>query len=147
MAILHPLGFISKSFQIWDHFFRLLFLKGSENLKSLNIGLQEVGTKKHLNGVNKWKNSVKKTFSPRQFYTFYEQKCSNLSQILTPFLLTTFPKGFQKSKKCWHWTLRSGGKKTHKRSEKHRYQEHYCSVRQNSPNNNKKNARRFYTPY
>ena len=47
---------MSKSFQIWDHFFSLLFPKDSENLKSLDIGLREVGAKRRLNGVNKWKN-------------------------------------------------------------------------------------------
>ena len=52
--------FISKSFQIWDHFFPLLLLKDSENLKSLDIELWEVGAKRCLNGVNKCKKSVKK---------------------------------------------------------------------------------------
>ena len=37
--------FISKSFQIWDRFFPLLFPKDSENLKSLDIGLWEMGEK------------------------------------------------------------------------------------------------------
>ena len=32
-----------KSFQIWDHFLQLLFPKNSENLKSLDLGHQEVG--------------------------------------------------------------------------------------------------------
>ena len=54
--------FISKSFQIWDHFFPLLFHKNSKNLKSLDIWLREVGAKKRLNGVNKWKKINKKTF-------------------------------------------------------------------------------------
>ena len=43
--------FISKSFQIWDHFFLLLFPKDSENLKSLDIGLWEVGARRPLNRV------------------------------------------------------------------------------------------------
>ena len=38
--------FISKSFQIWDYFFPLLFPKGSESLKFVDIRLWEVGTKK-----------------------------------------------------------------------------------------------------
>ena len=54
--------FMSKSFQIWDHFCPLHFPKDSENLKSVDIWLWEVGTKRHLNGVNKWKKSIKKTF-------------------------------------------------------------------------------------
>ena len=45
--------FMSKSFQIWDHFFPLLFPKDSKNLKSLDIGLWEVRAKRPLNGVRK----------------------------------------------------------------------------------------------
>ena len=45
--------FMSKSFTIRDHFLPLLIPKDSENLKSLDIGLQEVGAKRRLNGVNK----------------------------------------------------------------------------------------------
>ena len=45
--------FISKSFQIWDHFFPLPFPKESESLKMLDIQLQEVGAKTHLNGTSK----------------------------------------------------------------------------------------------
>ena len=55
------------SFQIWDHFFPLLFPKDSENLKSLDIGLWEVRAKRRLNGVNKWKKSVRKTCLPLWF--------------------------------------------------------------------------------
>ena len=43
--------FMSNSFQIGDHFFSLLFPKYSEDLKSLDIGLLEVGAKRRLNGV------------------------------------------------------------------------------------------------
>ena len=50
--------FISKSFKIWDHFFPLLFQKDSKNLKSLYIGLREVGAKRRLNGVKKWKKNL-----------------------------------------------------------------------------------------
>ena len=46
--------FMSKSFQIWDHFFPILFSKDSEILKFLDIERQEVGAKRRLNGVNKW---------------------------------------------------------------------------------------------
>ena len=41
---------------------------------------------------------------------------------LRPVLSITFPQEFRKSKKFGHWTPKSGGKKTVKRSEKHRYQ-------------------------
>ena len=57
-ATLHPL--LVKVFLIWDHFFPLLFPKDSKNLKILDIGLREVGTKRRLNRVNKQKKSVKK---------------------------------------------------------------------------------------
>ena len=36
---------------------------------------------------------------------------------------TTFPQGFQKSKKFADWTYRSGGQKIIKRSDKYQYQE------------------------
>ena len=45
--------FISKNVQIWDHFFPVLFPKDSENSKSLDIVLWEVGAKRCLNGMNK----------------------------------------------------------------------------------------------
>ena len=45
--------FMSKKFQILDHFFPLVFPKDSENLKSLDVGLWEVVTKRRLNWVNK----------------------------------------------------------------------------------------------
>ena len=68
--------FISKSFQIWDHFFPLLFPKYSENLKSLDIGLWEVGAKRHLNGLIKWrrKKSVKNFFCHGNFIPFMSKK-------------------------------------------------------------------------
>ena len=45
--------FSNKDFQIWDHFFPLLFLKDSESLKILDIQLREVGEKICLNGTSK----------------------------------------------------------------------------------------------
>ena len=45
--------FMSKSFQIWDQFFPLLFPKDSKNLKSLNIVLREVGAHKLFKQVRK----------------------------------------------------------------------------------------------
>ena len=109
--------FMRKSLQIWDHLFLLLFPKDSENLKSLVIGLWELGAKRCLNGENKWKK-IFIFFLPQQFYTLYGQKFSNLK----PLLSITFPQGFRKSKKFAHWTSGSGGKRDVKTSEKHQYQ-------------------------
>ena len=61
MRIVAPItkkSFMSKSFQIWDHFFPLLFPKDSKNLKSLDIGLREVGAKRLVNGLRN-KNTKK----------------------------------------------------------------------------------------
>ena len=44
---------LSKKILIWDNFFSLLFFKDSKYLKSLDIGLWEVGAIRSLNGVNK----------------------------------------------------------------------------------------------
>ena len=50
----------------------ITFPQGFQKFKSLDVGLEEVGTKRRLNGANKWrKNVLKKTFSPWQFYTCY----------------------------------------------------------------------------
>ena len=53
---------MSKSIQILDHFFALVFPKDTENLKSLDIGLWEVGAKRSLNGVNKGRKKTVKNF-------------------------------------------------------------------------------------
>ena len=45
--------FMNKRFQIWDHFFLLLFPKDFKNLKCLDIGLREFGATRLLNGVRK----------------------------------------------------------------------------------------------
>ena len=61
-----------KSFQIWEHFFPLLFTKDSKSLKILDIWLQKLGAKRRLDGTSKvnthtgkhkhmWKNQLKKT--------------------------------------------------------------------------------------
>ena len=60
----------------------------------------------------KKKKSVK-LFSLQRYYTFYEQKFSNL----TPLLTITFPQGFQK-KNVGYWTSENGGKKIVNWSEK-----------------------------
>ena len=57
--------------------------------------------------------NCQKLFSPRQFYTIFEQTCLNLK----PFLSNTFPQGFRISKQFGHWTLGSWGKKTVQQSE------------------------------
>ena len=63
--------FLSKSFQIWDLFFSLLFPKDSESLRILDIRLQEVGAKRPLNWVRNtdtkkscsvWQNLPKNNF-------------------------------------------------------------------------------------
>ena len=43
----------NKNVQMLDHFFPLLFPKDSESQKILDIRLQEVGAKRHLNGTSK----------------------------------------------------------------------------------------------
>ena len=100
--------FISKSVQIWDHLFPILFPNDSKNLTILDIGLWKVGSKRGMNGVNKWKNSCTNFFCRDDFTSFNEQKFSNLRQLLS----LTFPQEFQKSKKFGHWNSKSGGKKT-----------------------------------
>ena len=50
-------------------------------------------------------------FFVRQFYTLYEQKTSNIRQILS----ISFPQGFQKPKKFGHLNSRSGSKNTFKK--------------------------------
>ena len=42
-----------ENFQIWDHFFPLLFPTDSESLKNLDIQLRQVGAKRRLNGTPK----------------------------------------------------------------------------------------------
>ena len=71
------------------------------------------GGKKTFKQSEQMKKICKKKISPRRFYTLSEQKFSNLR----PLLSITFPQGFWKSKKFWHWTLGNGDKKTFKRSE------------------------------
>ena len=81
--------FLSKSFRMWDHFFSLLFSKDYENLKSYKIGVREVGAKKHLNKVNKWKNQKKNLFFCRGNFTPFMSKSFQLWDHLFSIL---FPK-------------------------------------------------------
>ena len=67
----HFTPLMSKSFQILDPFVPLLFPKHSENLKSLDIGLWELGTKRPLNGVRNTDKKVllsKAKFAQKQFF-------------------------------------------------------------------------------
>ena len=104
--------FMSKSIQILDHFFPLVFPQDSfisfspRNLKSLDIGLWEVGAKICLNGVNKGEKIPKQLFAPRRFQTIFEQK----SLHLRPLLSITFSQEFPIFKNFGHW-----GKKMFKR--------------------------------
>ena len=72
-----------KVFQIWDHFFPLLFPKDYKNEKSLDIGLWEVGAKIALNGVRNT-NTKKILLSKARF----AQKLTYFSvAILHPLLV------------------------------------------------------------
>ena len=102
-AILHPLWAKVSNLR---PLLLITFHQRFQKSKKLDIGLWEARAKRRLNGMNK-KKSVKFVFTPRQFYTHYEKKFSNLRH----FLSITFPKGFRKSKKFWHWTLGNEGKK------------------------------------
>ena len=95
------------------NFFPLLFPKDSEYLKFLDIALREVGAKRPLNGVNKWRKFLKNFFRRGDFTPFFCKKSSNLR----PLLSITFPQGFRISKNFGHWTLGCGSKKTVKHSE------------------------------
>ena len=71
--------FMSRSFQIWDHFFPLLCPKDSENL-SLDIGLWELGAKKPLNEVRNTdtkKILLSKANLPRNI-CFFARRCYTL---------------------------------------------------------------------
>ena len=56
--------FITKSFQMWDHFFPLFFPKDSDFLKILDIGLWEVGGKKTF----KW--NLKSEYTDKHTQTY-----------------------------------------------------------------------------
>ena len=99
--------FMNKRFQIWDHFFPLLFLQNFENPKSSDIGLLWVGAKIPLNRVNKWKKKHKFFFAAAILHPLLAKKKLNLRTLCA----ITFPQGFQKSKFFWLWTSGRGGKK------------------------------------
>ena len=102
-------------FLVKDHSFPFLFPQGFQKCyTSLDIEFWELGAKRGLNRVYKWKEIHKKLFLPPQFCTLKEQKLSNLRLLLS----ITFPQGFPKSKQFGYWPSGSGGEKTVKRSEK-----------------------------
>ena len=112
--------FTSKSFQIWDHLFLLLFLKDSK-IKEKKFEHWTSGSwgkktfERNEQRRKKWVNNY--FFLPLRLYTLFEQRFSNLR----PLCSITFPQGFRLSKKFGHWTLGTGGKKNFKRSEKHQF--------------------------
>ena len=59
--------FMSKSFQIWDHFFSLHFLKDSKNPKSMDIWFRKWGQKIVLTEWTNEKKSVKNFFCRGNF--------------------------------------------------------------------------------
>ena len=67
---------MSKSFQMGDHFFSLFFPKDSENLKSLDIGLWEVGAKRPLNEVRKcdWQTHKQKHTQTYGHFDLYKRR-------------------------------------------------------------------------
>ena len=89
--------FISKSCQIWDHFFPLLLPKDSKNLKRLDIGLWGVGAKRLLSGVRtptpKKSWSVRQN-SPKNFWNlkiYYKRKIYYNPHRHTPLPPSTCP--------------------------------------------------------
>ena len=113
--------FMSKRFQIWDHFFPLLFPKDSESLKILDIRLQEVGANRRLNGVNKWKNT-KKNFLRR----------GKSFQIWDHFFPLLFPKNSE-YQTFLDICLREVGAKRPVNGVRNIDTKISCSVRQNLP--------------
>ena len=85
--------FLSKSFQIWDHFFLFFLLKDSEYLKSLDIGHWEGGAREPLNGVNKWKKNSSKTWT----LTYFLHLFTSFKRLLAPFSQSPMSKLFRYS--------------------------------------------------
>ena len=107
-----------KIFQIWDHYFPLLFPMDSKNLKFLNIWLWEIGAKVPLNRVRN--TDTKKSCSVRQnspknkLYLCgdFTPFISKSFQMWDDFLPLLYPQGFRISKSFGLPILGSGGKKT-----------------------------------
>ena len=101
------------------HFFQLLFSKVSKNLKSLDIGLREVGAKRPLNGGRN--TNTKK--NPAQWGKICSKTIKFLRCDFTPFIIKSFkiwdhffpllfPKDSKFSKIFGHLTSGSGGIRT-----------------------------------
>ena len=119
--------FVSKSFQI----FPLLFPKGYENPKSLDIGLWKVGAKRCLNGVNKCKKSVNNLFCPGNFTPFMRE----IFQIWEHFFPLLFPKDSEKLNGLDIGRQEAGAKRP-VNGVRNTDTKKSCSVRQNSPKTN-----------
>ena len=135
--------FPNKNVQNWDHFFPILIPKDSKSLKSCEIGLEEVGEKRSLNGVNlacsctrtyfvsftrqDTTKRSKQQFFVRRFYIISKQQCSNMR----PLLSIIFSQVFWIFKKFRDWTLGNGCKKRFKWSEQSvtYTQTHICTLR------------------
>ena len=90
--------------------------------KSKKFGHWTLGSvaKRRLNRVNKLrKKKIQNLFFA---VAILHPNIQKFFLNLIPLFSITFPQGFRKSKQFGHWTLRNGGKKTVKRSDKHRYQ-------------------------
>ena len=119
--------FENKNVQIWDHFFPILIPKYSKSLKSLEIGLQEVGEKRTLNGMNlvctcrRTYLSIFKARSNKKIFFFFLQWFFIISKQqylnLRPLLSITFPQVFRIVKKFRDWTSGNECKKSFKWSE------------------------------
>ena len=77
---------MSKNVQIRNHFFTFLFPKDSEYLRRLDIGLQEVRSKKKLSKKNKWKKYHKKTFFRHGDLTLFLSKNVQIWDHFFPLL-------------------------------------------------------------
>ena len=113
--------FMSKSFQIWDHFLPLLFPKDSNKLKILHIGLWDVGAKNPLKEqktpIPKKSCSVRKNFPQNKLFcvccdlTRFIRKCFQIWDHFFPLLFTK-P---SESLRTLNIRLRKWGQKTFKR--------------------------------
>ena len=86
-----------QNFQIWDHFFPFLFPKDSEYQKSLDIGLREVGAKKHLNVTSK----SEQTHRHMKILTHRKNPSPWLLSQPDPSLICTLPSLLGKIRPIW----------------------------------------------
>ena len=83
--------FMSQSFQIWDHFFSLLFPQGLQKSEKFWHWTSKSGGKKTFKRSKQTEKKCKNLFTPWRFNTLYEQKFSNLR----PLLSILSPKDFE----------------------------------------------------